>query len=69
MHILHDMQVIPGANPEEHPGPVCESSTSDEPVFILSLTEVLPALKEEAGLVTDPLLLAATSGLLSEPIR
>ncbi|XP_060791306.1 transcription factor TFIIIB component B'' homolog isoform X3 [Neoarius graeffei] len=60
--------VIPDAHPEEHPGPVCEPSTSDEPVYILSLTEVLPTLKEEAGLVTDSLPLAATSGLHSEPI-
>ncbi|KAB5549337.1 hypothetical protein PHYPO_G00066190 [Pangasianodon hypophthalmus] len=60
--------VIPDANPEELPRSVCESSTSDEPVFILSLTEVLPTLTEGAGLVTEPLALPATSGLLSEPI-
>ncbi|XP_026784628.3 transcription factor TFIIIB component B'' homolog isoform X2 [Pangasianodon hypophthalmus] len=59
---------IPDANPEELPRSVCESSTSDEPVFILSLTEVLPTLTEGAGLVTEPLALPATSGLLSEPI-
>ncbi|MCI4387019.1 hypothetical protein PGIGA_G00069340 [Pangasianodon gigas] len=60
--------VIPDANPEELPRSVCESSTSGEPVFILSLTEVLPTVTEGAGLVTEPLPLPATSGLLSEPI-
>lgn len=69
LFILYDLQVRPDANPEEPPTSVCESSTSDEPLFILSLTEVLPTLSEGAGLETDPLPLPATSGLLSEPIR
>lgn len=63
------MQVIPDAGPEDLTKSVCESSTSDEPVFILSLTEILPILTEGAGLVTDPLPLPAMSGSLSETIR
>ncbi|KAI5096289.1 hypothetical protein C0J45_13183 [Silurus meridionalis] len=55
--------VIPEADPEELPPSACE------PVFILSLTEVLPALTEGAGLVADPLPLSAAPGSLSEPIR
>ncbi|KAF5900805.1 transcription factor TFIIIB component B'' isoform X1, partial [Clarias magur] len=59
----------PDADPDEPPRrPVCESSASDEPVFILSLTEVLPTHAEGAELVTDPLTPPAASGLLSEPI-
>ncbi|XP_053504849.1 transcription factor TFIIIB component B'' homolog isoform X2 [Ictalurus furcatus] len=62
------VMVIPDAGPEDLPKSVCESSTSDEPVFILSLTEILPILTEGAGLVTDPLPLPAMSGSLSETI-
>lgn len=69
MHYTSDLQVIPDANPQELPTSLRESSTSDEQVFILSLTEVLPAVTEGAGPVTDPLPPSATSGLLSEPIR
>lgn len=69
MHYTSDLQVIPDANPQEPPTSLREPSTSDEQVFILSLTEVLPALAEGAGPVTDPLPPPATSGLLSEPIR
>ncbi|KAI5612746.1 hypothetical protein C0J50_4478 [Silurus asotus] len=55
--------VIPDADPEELPPSACE------PVFILSLTEVLPTLTEGAGLVADPLPLSAAPESLSEPIR
>ncbi|XP_058271050.1 transcription factor TFIIIB component B'' homolog isoform X1 [Hemibagrus wyckioides] len=65
----HDsVTVILDDNPVEPPKSVCETSTPDEPVFILSLTEVLPTLTERAGLVTNPLSLSATSGTVPEPI-
>ncbi|KAK3555537.1 hypothetical protein QTP86_021799 [Hemibagrus guttatus] len=64
----HSVTVISDDNPEEPPRSVCEVSTSDEPVFILSLTEVLPTLTERVGLSIDPLALPATSGTVSEPI-
>lgn len=67
--VLYDLQVIIDDNPEEPPRSVCESSTPEEPVFILSLTEVLPTLTEREGLVTNPVSLPATSGTVSEPIR
>ncbi|KAL0163135.1 hypothetical protein M9458_042531, partial [Cirrhinus mrigala] len=51
--------------PVKHPG--CESKnksakpTPEEPVFILSLTEIPPTLDEGAGLRTEPLPSAAAS--------
>lgn len=53
----------------------CESEeisaehTPEEPLFILSLTEIPPTLDEEAGLRTEPLPLTAVSELHSHGQR
>ncbi|XP_053334438.1 transcription factor TFIIIB component B'' homolog [Clarias gariepinus] len=63
------LTTTPDVDPDEPPSrPACEFSASDEPVFILSLTEVLPTHTEGAELETDSLTLPAASGSLSEPI-
>ncbi|XP_047661574.1 transcription factor TFIIIB component B'' homolog isoform X2 [Tachysurus fulvidraco] len=63
------LTVNPDEEPEEPPRSSCETLTSDEPVYILSLTEVLPTLAERAGLVTECIAFPATSGMISEPMN
>ncbi|XP_073680707.1 uncharacterized protein [Garra rufa] len=48
-------------DPVKHPGNACAEPTPEEPVFILSLTEIPPTLDEVAGFRKEPLPSAAAS--------